>query len=150
MNSLVILVCFIIFVLLILWINKLIQWVGATSYLSKSIVMLILIVALAIMPVYFYQNMPSSFDFVAFYSDNLFGLIPISVFIIMLKVFWIYLLSCLIFQYMYKITLENAVFITLLFYLPFFIITAILFVIKYMDLHSITIFSVKISLDWLY
>lgn len=150
MNSLVILVCFIIFVLLILWINKLIQWVGATSYLSKSIVTLILIVALAIMPVYFYQNMPSSFDFVAFYSDHLFGLIPISVFIIMLKVFWIYLLSCLIFQYMYKITLENTAFITLLFYLPFFIITAILFVIKYMDLHSITIFSVKISLDWLY
>lgn len=115
MNSLVILVCFIIFVLLILWINMLIQWVGATSYLSKSIVMLILIVALVIMPVYFYQNMHSSFDFVAFYSDNLFGLIPISVFIIMLKVFWIYLLSYLIFQYMYKITLENAAFITLLF-----------------------------------
>lgn len=115
MNSLVILVCFIIFMLLILWINKLIQWVGATSYLSKSMVTLILIVALVIMPVYFYQNMHSSFDFVAFYSDNLFGLIPISVFIIMLKVFWIYLLSYLIFQYMYKITLENAAFITLLF-----------------------------------
>lgn len=151
MNPLLILVCFVVFLLLILWINKLVKRIGVTSSQSKSIITVILIFTLAIIPVYFYHKMPAAFDFVEFYSGNLFGFIPISVFMILLNTLWIYLITCLIFQYIYKITLENAASMSLIFYMPFIIITTILLVIKYMDLHySVTILSITLSLDWLY
>lgn len=151
MNLLLILVCFVVFLFLILWINKLVKRIGVTSSQSKSIITVILIFTLAIIPVYFYHKMSAAFDFVEFYSGNLFGFIPISVFMILLNALWIYLLTCLIFQYIYKITLENAASMSLIFYMPFIIITTILLVIKYMDLHySVTILSITLSLDWLY
>lgn len=110
---------------------------------SQLIISIVLIFILAIAPVYFYHEMPSSIQLVMDISRiKVFGIISLAQIIVMVNALWIYLLTFLIFQFINKITCNEAALITFLFYFPFLPVLIVLLLPEhYLEIYAVKYFN---------